>query len=187
MNGSHVPTLDQPAGQPAGQEVRPGRAPEERRRAALRRMTLGALLAVLVQAGIGMTVNLYVAVPAHHPGAHPADYVSGSLHSVGWALAHGAPALVAHVVLGLLLIVMVLSVAVRALGVGDRAVSVWTSLGGLLVIGAAFNGASFLDFAAASSSLIMALLAFGAVACFGVALFLQALPRPAGGARPPRR
>ncbi len=42
------------------------------------------------------------------------------------------------------------------------------------MIGAGFNGASFLDFNHNTNSLIMALLAFGAVASYAVALFLAA-------------
>jgi hypothetical protein len=40
------------------------------------------------------------------------------------------------------------------------------------VIGAGFNGASFLDFAHNSSSLIMALLALAAIGCYAIALML---------------
>jgi hypothetical protein len=46
------------------------------------------------------------------------------------------------------------------------------------VIGAAFNGSSFLDFADNISSIIMALLAFGAIACYATALFLLVVSRP---------
>ncbi len=45
-------------------------------------MVLSAALLVLVQSSIGMAVNLYVTVPAHHSGAHPSDYLSGSVQSV---------------------------------------------------------------------------------------------------------
>ena len=37
-------------------------------------MLLGAIVLLLAEAGIGMAVNLYVTVPAHHPGARPGDY-----------------------------------------------------------------------------------------------------------------
>jgi len=88
----------------------------------VRRMAFGALLMVLVQAGIGMAVNLYVTVPDHHPGAHPADYLTGSFDSVVWALGHGGVALAVHAFLGLGLIVMTVSVAVRSLKVRRRSV-----------------------------------------------------------------
>ena len=135
-------------------------------------MALGALVLVLVQAGIGMDINLYVTIPAHHPGAHPSNYFTGSLHSVAWAIGHGAVALALHAVLGLALILMTASVAVLSLKVRRRSIGFWAVLAALLVIGAGFNGASFLDFNNNVSSLIMAVLAFGAVVCYAVVLFL---------------
>lgn len=143
----------------------------------LRAMLLAVIVLVLVQAGLGMAVNLYVAVPAHHPGAHPANYFSGSYDSVTWAIGHGTLALVLHASLGLALVVVAIGAAVHALRSSQRAVAFWSVLGGLLVIGAAFNGASFLDFNDNISSLLMALLAFGAVASYAVALFLAGRPR----------
>jgi hypothetical protein len=150
--------------------------PAERRRwpaeAVLQRMVLGAIVLIMVQASVGVAVNLYVTVPAHHPGAHPADYLSGSVSSVAWAIAHGAPALAVHTALGLALAIMVISIAVRASRLRRRPILVWSVLAGLFVIGAGFNGASFLDFNNDVSSLIMALLAFAAVACYVVTLYL---------------
>lgn len=135
-------------------------------------MVVGAIGLVLTQAGIGVYVNLYIAIPARHPGTRPSSYFDGSARSVAWAVAHGAPALVIHTVLGLALAVMVIGVAVSAVRLGRRPVAAWAVLAGLLVIGAGFNGASFLDFNDNISSLIMALLAFGAVACYSAALYL---------------
>ena len=80
-------------------------------------MLLGAILLVLVQAALGMVVNLYVTVPAHHPGAHAANYIAGSLHSVAWAIAHGAPTLAVHATLGLALVVFVVGGAVRRVAI----------------------------------------------------------------------
>jgi hypothetical protein len=138
----------------------------------LRRLALGAVLLVLIQAAIGMVVNLYVTIPARHPGARPANYFSGSASSVGWAFTHGASALAIHATLGLGLVVLVIGVAVRSFAVTGWPVRAWSILGALLVIGAGFNGASFLDFNQSLSSLVMALLAFAAVACYAVVVFL---------------
>jgi len=160
--------------------LRPQRAGEVQTRthprvvARLRRMILAAIVLVLVQSGIGMDVNLYVAIPTQHPGARPSSYFSGSVRSVAWAVAHGAPALVAHAVLGLALALLVIGVAVYAIRLGRRPIGAWSVLAGLLVIGAGFNGASFLDFNNDISSLIMALLALGAVACYSAAIYLLA-------------
>lgn len=137
-------------------------------------MAFGAMLLVLVQAAIGMVVNLYVTVPTRHPGAHPAEYFSGSFHSVVWAIAHGAVALAVHATFGLALVLIVSGIAIDALRLHRRAISVWSSISALLVIGAGFNGASFLDFNDNTSSLIMALLAFAAIACYSVVILLLA-------------
>jgi hypothetical protein len=146
----------------------------QRARARLRWMILAAMLLVLVQAGIGMVVNLDVTIPASHPGAHPSDYFSGSFHSVVWAIGHGAPALVFHASLGLALVLIVIGVAGRAVRLGRPAAGALSVLAGLLVIGAGFNGASFLDFNQNVSSLIMALLTLGALGCYAAALCLLA-------------
>jgi hypothetical protein len=135
-------------------------------------MAFATTLLLLVQSAIGIVVNLYVAIPAQHPGAHPSDYFAGSFHSVVWAIAHGAVGLAVHAALGVALVFIVIGIAINALRLGGRAVGVCSTLAAMLVIGAAFNGASFLDFNHNTSSLIMALLAFGAVACYSGVMFL---------------
>jgi hypothetical protein len=146
----------------------PGLKPDNR---ALRSLLLLMVLLVLCQAGLGMGVNLFVTIPGHHPGSQPSNYFTGSADSVGWALAHGALALTLHVALGLALVVVAIALAIVVLRARRRAVAAWAVLGGLLTIGAGFNGASFLDFNKDISSLIMALLAFGAIASYVVALY----------------
>jgi hypothetical protein len=142
-----------------------------RRQRALRPLLVVAVVLVLCQAGLGMDVNLFVAVPARHPGSHPGNYLSGSYQSVRWAVAGDNAALAAHTALGLALVLVAVAVTVRALRARARWIATWTMLGSLLVIGAGFNGASFLDFNDNTSSLIMALLAFGAIACYVLALY----------------
>ncbi len=67
---------------------------------------------------------------------------------------------------------MVFSTVVRVAKLRRRSLNTWTILGALLVIGAGFNGASFLDFNNNLSSLLMALLAFASAICYVVVLFL---------------
>jgi hypothetical protein len=138
----------------------------------LRRMTLGTICILIAQSGIGMAANLYVAVPSQHAGAHPSDYFTGSITSIGWAMSHGAVILVIHAALGFLLVVMVFNTVIRLLKLHRRSVNAWAIVGALLVIGAGFNGASFLDFANNVSSLVMALLAFASILSYVVVLFL---------------
>lgn len=121
-----------------------------------------------------MVVNLRVSVPHSHPGAHPSNYFSGSFKSVVWAIGHGPASLAIHATLGLALVVLVIAVAIHAFRARRRAVAAWSVVAAGLVIGAGFNGASFLDFNHDTSSLIMALLALAAVACYAVVLFIAA-------------
>jgi hypothetical protein len=140
----------------------------------LRRMTLGAILALLVQSGFGVAVNLFETIPKHHSGANPVNYLSGSYRSVVWAMGHGAGSLVVHTVLGLILILMSISIVVRALSLKSTWIAAWSILGLLLILGAGFNGASSLDYNEDVSSLVMALLAFGSIACYAIMTYLLA-------------
>jgi hypothetical protein len=139
----------------------------------LRRMMLAAALLLTVQTAVGMVVNLYVTIPTNHPGAHPGSYLGGSFRSVAWAVGHGPVALAVHATLGLALVATTLWLAVRAVRFGPRCVALAAVLGALFSIGAGFNGASFLDFNSATSSLIMALLALCALSSYLIGIYLS--------------
>ncbi len=143
-------------------------------RAQLRRGALGATLLALAQAASGMAVNLDVTVAPSHPGAHPSNYLGGSVKSVVWAIGNSAAPLAIHAALGLALVLTTSVLAIRALRLRNRLIAAWSVLAAALVIGAGFNGASFLDYNHDTSSLIMALLAFAATACYATILFLLA-------------
>jgi hypothetical protein len=138
-----------------------------------------------------MFVNLFVKIPGRHAGSSPSDFFSGSLRSVGWAITHGAVSLVIHTLLGLLLALMVIGIVAEALRIGRRSVTAWSVLGTLFTIGAGFNGASFLDYNRDVSSFIMTILAFAALLCFLIVVYLpwegasSESPRTQGGATEP--
>jgi hypothetical protein len=142
----------------------------------LQRQLLGAVLLILVQSGLGMYVDLFVTIPPEHSGSNPSNYLSGSGRSLLWSVEHGGAALAIHTVLGVLLGLMVIGIVAGAIRSGRQSAWLWSVIGALMVVGAGFNGASFLDYNKDASSLIMASLAFGAVACFVVVLFLTSLP-----------
>lgn len=161
--------------------VPPRETVTRKRIARLQRIVFGAIVLIMLQAAIGVYVNLYVTIPLHHPGANPpfSSYLSGSSRSIAWAITHGATALVVHALLGLTLVVAVIGVAVYAVRLRRWVIGILSVAAGLLVIEAGFKGASFVDFQNNSSSLIMALLAFGAVACYATILYLLAArPQP---------
>lgn len=149
-----------------------GAGPAQRCASSLRPLVLLMVLAIVVHAGIGMVVNLFVVIPTHHPGARPTSYVAGSLRGVAWAIADGPVGLIVHATLGIAIIVQAVVVASVALRRGFDGVAMTLVVGALLPVGAGFNGASFLDFNEPVSSLLMALLAFGALAWDIVVLYL---------------
>ena len=150
------------------------RARRDRRNRAARGWAFGLLVALLVQFGLGMYVNLFATIPLNHPGHGANDFFTGSYHSVAWAetSAHAPLILAFHAGLGLLLVVGSLWLAVLAIR-GRRAGVVWAAvLGALFILGAGFNGASFLNYNHDANSYVMALLFAAAVLCYSVILAL---------------
>lgn len=139
----------------------------------LRRASLGLILLLLLQTMLGMVTNLYVTVPAKHPGAHAGHYFSGVLSGVPWVIGHGPAELALHALLGLALAIA--SVAALALAVHSRR-RIEIALAGVAaaaIIGAGFNGASFLNYGHDVSSLIMTGSALLSIAAYAFILSLQ--------------
>lgn len=133
---------------------------------------LAAVLALLLLAQFlsGMVVNLYVQIPQGHPGATGSDYFQRLLHGVPWAVLHGGVPLQVHAALGLLLIVGALLLVVLAIGRRQRVWLVTALVGAGGLVGAGFNGGSFLNYGHAVSSLLMSLGFAVALAAYGVGL-----------------
>lgn len=117
----------------------------------------GLLVGFAIQFLAGMTLNLFVTLPASHPGANGSDYFASSAHGLWWALSNGGGAvLTAHVYLALALSLGCLGLLVQSLML-RRKVWAWSSgITLLFTIGALFNGLSFVDYNHDFSSMIMA-------------------------------
>jgi hypothetical protein len=160
-------------GQTAADVVTERLSQDGRARRRLRRAALGMISGLLIEFAAGMLVNLFTTIPDSHPGSDPSEYLGGSFDSVRWALSQsGLPAVVFHAGWGLLLIVNGGVLIILARRVGRRSVTVSTVLGFLLVVGAGFNGASFLDFRQDYSSMLMATFFGLAILVYAVVLFL---------------
>jgi hypothetical protein len=96
-------------------------------------VNLVAVGLLLAQYLLGMAVNLFVAIPDHHPGAHAPDFFT----NLAWAPR-----------------------------VGGKLYPAASTLAALAIIGAAFNGASFLDYSHQVSSMIIAGMWALALACY---------------------
>lgn len=141
------------------------------RTSVLRRRDLVLCLLLLVQFVLGMVVNLFVTIPAKHPGSHPAGYLPGITASIGWAVPDGGGWLAVHVTLGLALVLAGIAGVVAAVRYGQRGPIVAATLGFLAIVGAAFNGASFLSYNNDYSSMIMAGCFALALACYVIGLY----------------
>lgn len=125
----------------------------------LRRDSLGIVVMLLVQYGLGVGVNLYVTVPRSDQGA-------GLAPALGRALTHSPAVLALHAALGLVLLggaIHVLRTATRS----RRWPAIAASATGLLaIVGAAVSGASFVNTGKPYASLTMAILTGVALLCY---------------------
>jgi hypothetical protein len=136
-------------------------------------------LLLLIQYLLGMVVNLFVALPARHPGAGASDYVTGSASGLAWMISDGPAWAAAHAAFGMALALAALAAIALTWRRGSRLATVTSVLGALAILGAGFNGASFVDYGHDFSSMIMAGLWALALACYLAGVLLAARrPRP---------
>jgi len=129
-------------------------------------VSVAACVLLLVQYLLGMAVNVAVVLPKHHPGAAASNYFSGVASGLGWVISSGPAWVAAHAAFGLALGLAALAAIVLTWRSGSRAERVLAVLGLLFIIGAGFNGASFLNYGNGFSSFIMAALWALATACY---------------------
>ncbi len=138
----------------------------------LRTTAFVLLLALGLQFLLGMLTNLYVQVPSAHPGAQAANYFGGVVQGVLWALAHSDVWLRLHVILGILVFLGALLLLARAISLRNRAWIILTALGLASIIGAGFNGASFMNYGHDFSSLIMSATFLLALVVYLIGLYI---------------
>ncbi|HEY6279444.1 MAG TPA: hypothetical protein VIX86_24300 [Streptosporangiaceae bacterium] len=136
----------------------------------IRRISLGMMIGLLLEYGLGMAVNLYLSVPRQDRGA-------GLVTAAGRALANGPVALSVHAGLGLLLILGALNLLIRAIVSGQRPAAWLSGVAFLAIAGAAAAGASFVGSGRPGASLAMALLTAVALLCYAGNLFLASFRR----------
>jgi hypothetical protein len=141
-------------------------------------VNLAACVLLVVQYMLGMAVNLYVVVPARHPGAGASDFFSGAAAGLGWLIASGPAWAAAHAALGMALAAAALAAVAYAWPRGGTAGRVTSVTGALAVIGAGFNGTSFVNYGHAFSSMIMAGLWALALACYLAGAVLGVVRHP---------
>jgi nitric oxide reductase large subunit len=145
----------------------------------IRQGYLGTLITLIAQFLLGMVTNLFVQVPLNHPGANPPEYFSGVVQSVTWAILHGPSLwLTLQAVLGLLLVVFGFRLLVPAIRSRNRTAIITAVTGAVAMLGAGFNGGSYLNYHEDFSSMIMA--SFFGIAVTAYVVGLWALPLQPG-------
>jgi hypothetical protein len=138
----------------------------------LRISFLFALVMLIAQFLLGISVNLFVKIPDQHPGANPPEYFSGVVQSVTWAILHGNIWLEIHAGFGLVLVVAAIGTLVQAIGNRRRGIVLSAVFGFIGVLGAGFNGGSFLNYHQDFSSMLMSAGFAIAVVAYSVGLYI---------------
>jgi hypothetical protein len=129
-------------------------------------VNVAACVLLLIQYLLGMVVNVFVVLPGRHPGAGASNYFTGAASGLAWVIADGPGWAAAHAAFGMALAAAALASIALARRQDGRLVLTLSVLGALAIVGAGFNGASFLDYGHAFSSMIMAGLWALALACY---------------------
>jgi hypothetical protein len=153
--------------------VAPGRHMRRPGRAGLRRVCLATLIMLVVQYGLGIFLNLYVAVPASD--AHAGIFAE---------IATAPMALTVHALLGLALIGSAILLVVKAARVGDRLLGVLATAGLTAIAGAFAAGEIFVRNGMPFASLAMAVLTGVALLCYVGTLALATAAQQRGIERP---
>lgn len=122
--------------------------------AALRGNCMGAAVLLIIQFGLGMSVNLYVTVPSHKSFA---------------STVFGSVTLAAHAAVAIVLLGAAVGALVRA--IRARRAIVLTASGLAAIVAAAISGAVFAGSQSAGASLAMALATAAAMFCYLAAVF----------------
>jgi hypothetical protein len=140
----------------------------------IRTSFLWALVLLVAQFLLGMGVNLFVKIPTDHPGSNAPEYFSGVAQSVTWAILQGHILLAVHAAFGLVLVLAAVGTIVQAARIRTRGAVICAALGFIGVLGAGFNGGSFLNYRQDNSSMLMAAGFAVAVIAYSAGLYVAA-------------
>jgi hypothetical protein len=146
----------------------------------LRANALAAVVMLLVQYCLGISVNLYSTLPASD---HGKSLFSGFTSAVG----DGPLLLSLHALLGTLLLITASAALVRSLRLGATPPIALTAVALLAIIVAWLAGSAFVGHMKNSTSLTMALGTAVAILCYALVIFVRTSPRSPSGAAVSRR
>ena len=131
----------------------------------LRANSLAAMVMLVIELGLGVSVNLYASLPA-------SDHGKGLFAAFGAAVTGGPVTLVLHALLGTLLLLAGISAVVRAVVLRRPPLIAATSIALAGLLGAWLSGARFVGDMSNGASLGMAVAAGLALLGYAAVLFL---------------
>jgi hypothetical protein len=143
---------------------------------ALRASTLAALVVLLLQYGLGIDANLYATLPT-------SDHGKSIFPAFAAAITNGPDIVIAHAVLGTLLLIGAVTVLIRAIRTHSPPLIALAGLALAAIIAAWLSGARFVGTTTNGVSLAMAIATGIAIVAYILILFLVATPaaRPVAG------
>ena len=136
----------------------------------MRANSLAAVVMLLFQYCLGISVNLYSAPPA-------SDHGKSLFPAFGAAVGDGPVLLSLHALLGTLLLITAVVAVVRATRLGAPLLIALSVVAFVAIIAAWMSGSKFVGHIDNGSSLAMALATALAILCYVIALFVLGLPR----------
>jgi len=137
--------------------------------AALRGSALGALVVLLLQYGLGIGANLYATLPV-------SDHGKSIFPALAAAFTDGPDIVIAHAVLGTLLLSGAVIVLIRAVRTHSPRLIALAALALAAIIAAWLSGARFVGTTTNGASLAMAIATGIAILAYTLILFLVATP-----------
>ena len=136
----------------------------------LRANALAGLVMLLIEYGLGISVNLYSTLPA-------ADKGKTLFAGLGAAVGNGPLLVALHALLGTLLLITAIAVLVRASRLRARPLIALTACALLAILVAWVSGSTFVGQQRNAASLAMALGAAVAILCYALVIFLSTMVR----------
>jgi hypothetical protein len=136
---------------------------------AVRASTLAALVVLLLQYGLGIAANLYATLPA-------SDHGKSIFPAFAAAITTGPDIVIAHAVLGTLLLIGAVTVLIRTLRTHSPLLIAVAALALAAIIAAWLSGARSVGATTNGASLAMAIATAVAILAYILILFLAAAP-----------
>jgi hypothetical protein len=131
----------------------------------IRANSLAASVMLLIELGLGMSVNLYDKLPA-------SDHGKSIVSAFGRAVTGGPIALTLHALLGTLLLLSGITLVVRTWSIHRTSLLVLAIIGLVAILMAWFSGARFVGTMANEASMAMGLATGVAILCYVLILFV---------------